>query len=77
MNANLTQIAGNILIFWAMTLITYATYVTFIHFPQADVSMAWATIHGSTLGILATVTGYVQKRMSDLYEYKHSPRFAE
>jgi len=70
MSPFLTQILGNLLIVWAMCLITYATVVTFVNFPQAEVSMAWATIHGSTIGILATITGYLQKRLSDIVQYE-------
>jgi len=77
MSMLLTQILGNLLIVWAMVLITYATIVTFVNFPQADVSMSWATIHGSTVGILATVTGYVQKRLSDMVEYEKRSRFTD
>jgi len=77
MSILLTQILGNLLIVWAMVLITYATIVTFVNFLQADVSMSWATIQGSTVGILATVTGYVQKRLSDMVEYEKRSRFTD
>lgn len=52
------------LICWSMGLITYATVV--IYSGSLAPSGSVATIYASTTGILSIVTGYIQKRVSDL-----------
>lgn len=65
------QIASNLLILWAMGLITFTTIAVFTG-DWTLINGALATIYASSTGILATVTGYVQKRLSDLRDEEHT-----
>lgn len=73
MNRFWFQIASNVLLLWAMGLITYTTIIM-LHGDWETINVPMATIHGSTVGILATVTGYVQKRIADMCRDEHCSR---
>ena len=76
MNRTVFQIASNVIILWAMGLITYGT-VILLAGDWSSINNAVASIHIANTGILATVTGYVQKRLSDIYNYEINPRSTE
>lgn len=55
------MVMSTLLTFWAMGLLSYATAKVY----NMDVSANLVAIYSTTTGILAVVTGYIQKRMSD------------
>lgn len=75
-NNLLFKIVSNVLLLWAVSLITYATIVVF-ESDWSTINGAMAAIYGSAVSVLSVVTGYIQKRLGDYIRDEDRSRFTK